>query len=265
MRPTEDIKNMIKKMEDKTSRDLDKRVLDDVLKTLEQSQKTQISIWRLIMKSTFMKFAAAAVIIIAVLIGINPFGDSKTNVVWADVAKNFESVPFFHLTIYFGSDLSDQSKKIEIWKSEDLRVRVHNDDTVIFADYSSNEEGKFTIFNRLTKEPQDSNGMGPLFPTVLWKEGRFSLDTLTRSFPPGVKGITPVETSETAVSRETVLFEARYETTPQRIRIWAFRNSKLPIRLNYSDSTNNESNDFLFDYSEQKDPSFFDPVAFEKQ
>jgi hypothetical protein len=65
MRPTEDIKNMIKKMEDKTSEQMDKRVIDDVLSTLEDSQKNQTPGRRTIMNNPITKFAAAAVIILA--------------------------------------------------------------------------------------------------------------------------------------------------------------------------------------------------------
>ena len=42
----------------------------------EQTAKTEPNIWRIIMKSRITKLAAAAVIIIAVLIGINHFGGS---------------------------------------------------------------------------------------------------------------------------------------------------------------------------------------------
>ncbi len=46
------------------------------------------------MQSKMTKFATAAVIIIAVLIGINHFGGSidGTSVVWADVIKNIDQV-----------------------------------------------------------------------------------------------------------------------------------------------------------------------------
>ena len=104
-----------------------------------------------------------------------------------------------------------------------------------------------------------------VFLTFLCREGEFSLDTLTSSLPAGVRGITPVKAADTAASRETVLFEAKHESTPERLTIWALRRSKLPIRVNFSDPRKNEYGDFFFDYSERKDPSFFDPAAFAKQ
>jgi hypothetical protein len=40
------------------------------------------------------------------------------------------------------------------------------------------------------------------------------------------------------------------------------RGSKLPVRIRFVDPRNDECADFLFDYSERKDASFFDPNAF---
>lgn len=267
MRSTENIEKLVKNLDlgIDTNAQADQKILAELLDTQKQSMKQQSAsilpnIRRFIMKSPITKLAVA-VIIIAVIIGVNPFGNSKANVLWADIAKSFESVPFFHLTMYFGYDTSAKSEKIEIWKSEDSRVRAHDEDTVIFADYSK-KEGKLITFDRITKEPKKNDGMAPMFLTILCKDGRFSLETLINSLPPEIKGITPVETFETAASKETVLFEAKHETTPERLTILALRESKLPIRLCYSDPRNNECGDFLFDYSDQKDAAFFDPEAF---
>jgi len=282
MKPADNINEFFKKAAVSTNPKMDKAVLDKVLTAHENAKTTRPAeikpyIGRIIMKSPITKLAAAAAVIIAVLIGINHFGMSTTSVLWADVAEHFESVPFFHLTIYVGHDTAAEIKKIEMWKSQDSRVRANDGDTVVFADFSK-EGNEILIFDRNTKqithavrfdrlniEPVTSNGMAFLFLTLLCKDGQFSLDTLTDSFPPEVRGITPVETVDTAASKETVLFEARHETTTERLTIWALRESKLPIRLCFSDPRKNEYGDFFFDYSEKKNAQFFDPKAFVKQ
>ncbi|MFH1614649.1 MAG: hypothetical protein ABIG61_06165 [Planctomycetota bacterium] len=55
----------------------------------DHSQTETISIWRIIMKSRITKIAAAAVIIIAILLGINQFGGSvdMAGVAWAEVVE----------------------------------------------------------------------------------------------------------------------------------------------------------------------------------
>jgi hypothetical protein len=175
-------------------------------------------------------------------------------------------VPFFSVTIYVGNDTSAEAKKIEIWKSENSQVRAHEGNKVIFADFA---DGKNVIvaFDRSTKQSVNAGGLILVRAMLkdLCPEGQFSLDTLINSFPSDANGITPVETADTAASRETVIFEAKHKTTPERILIWALRRSKLPIQLRFRDPRHNECSDILFNYSEEKDATFFDPNAFTSQ
>jgi len=81
MRPAEDIDKLIKKLRYKAGAETHNRVLGNVMRALEESEKQKTGaaapdIWRTIMKSPITKIAAAAVIIIAVLAGTYYFGDS---------------------------------------------------------------------------------------------------------------------------------------------------------------------------------------------
>ena len=81
MRPTDNINKLIKKLHVKAGPELDSRVHDDISKALAESKQIESAlkkpnIWRIIMKNKTTKLAAVAVIIIAVLIGINQFGGS---------------------------------------------------------------------------------------------------------------------------------------------------------------------------------------------
>ena len=60
MRPTGNIKGLIKNLHDTTSAEMDERVLKDVLKALEESKGTKSAvsepnIWRIIMNSKITK------------------------------------------------------------------------------------------------------------------------------------------------------------------------------------------------------------------
>jgi hypothetical protein len=268
VRSAENIEKIIKNLDldIDTNPQMDQVVLSELLDTQKKSLKQQSAynlsnIRRFIMKSPITKLAAA-VIIIAVIIGVNPFGNTKTNVLWADVAENFKSVPFFKLTIYLGHDNSAEAKKIEIWKSNNFRIRAHEENKVIFADLSNGEKNIVT-FDRTTREPVNSMGFVNMILADMCSEGRFSLNTIINSIP-SEKGITPVETADTAASKETVLFKIKHKETPEWISILALRGSKLPIRMSFHDPRNNEHGDFLFDYSEKKDAQFFDPEVFTK-
>jgi outer membrane lipoprotein-sorting protein len=99
MRPADNINDLIKKMHLKASTELDKRVHDDISAALGESDKTKSvrtepNIWRIIMKSRTSKLAAAAVIIIAVFVGLSIFNESS-GVAWAEVLNNVQKVHTF--------------------------------------------------------------------------------------------------------------------------------------------------------------------------
>ncbi len=81
MKSIKNIKQLIKKFHVTTNAKMDQKVREDVLEVIRKSKQTpsaltQPNIWRIIMKNRITKLAAVAVIIIAVLIGINQFGGS---------------------------------------------------------------------------------------------------------------------------------------------------------------------------------------------
>ncbi len=269
MKSTDNMEEALKKRLNFTAgADMHDQILHEVLDTHESRKKSKpasagSNTRRIIMKSPITKLAAAAVIIIAVFIVINQLGTNGSSFVWADVAESFDSVPFVHITVYIGHDTPDKTKRIEIWKSVDSRVRVHEGNTVFFADLS-NDKNKITI-DRSTKKPvNDDENLPPFIWRLCSKKGRFSLDTLTKSFPSDVEGIIPLETTKTAASSDTVLFRARSKhITPEALKIWALRDSKLPIRFFLH--AEKRYADLFFDYSVQKDAAFFDPEAFRSQ
>jgi hypothetical protein len=97
MRPAEEIQRLIENLSDKTSAQFDKRVREGMLRALEESnQKHALKepyIRKKIMKSSITKLTAAAVIIVAVILGVFEFigNESKSGVAWAEVAKNVEA------------------------------------------------------------------------------------------------------------------------------------------------------------------------------
>lgn len=102
MRSADDIKKSIRNLNATANAEMHQRVLDDLLKVMEKSQKQPSAYqptWRIIMNSRTIKFAAAAMIVIAVLIGINQFGGSidGSSVAWADIQKALGEVNWMHL------------------------------------------------------------------------------------------------------------------------------------------------------------------------
>ncbi|MHC4533406.1 MAG: LolA family protein [Planctomycetota bacterium] len=102
----------------KTTTELDRRIIDEALLVQEkwkktQSATTQPNIWRIIMKSRITKLAAAAVIIIVVMFGINYLdtpidGASK---VFAAAMDRVEQARTFSCTMAFEVSYEDNGKR----------------------------------------------------------------------------------------------------------------------------------------------------------
>jgi hypothetical protein len=94
MRPSDNINELINKLQLKASANLDRRIHDDISAALAESDKTksavtQPNIWRTIMKSPIVKLAAAAVIIALVVLGLFEFivTENSSGVVWSEVVR----------------------------------------------------------------------------------------------------------------------------------------------------------------------------------
>ena len=104
MKPVDNIEKSIKKLRYTASANLHDRVLGNVLDALDESEKqkpavTVPNIWRIIIKSKVPKLATAALVIIAVIIGMNIFSGSPNgaNLAWGDVEEAFLAQSWVHL------------------------------------------------------------------------------------------------------------------------------------------------------------------------
>lgn len=90
MKSLKNIKKIVTKFNVKPRPEMRSKVLDEALEIQKNKQSTSDAyIWRIIMKSKIAKLAAAAVIIIAVLIGVNQFTGSidGASVAWGEVVE----------------------------------------------------------------------------------------------------------------------------------------------------------------------------------
>ena len=95
MKLLKDIKKIVTKFNVKPRSEMRSKVLDEALeiqKNQSQQSTSDICTRRIIMNSKLTKFAAATVIIVAILIGVNHFGGSidVSSVAWAEVVRRVE-------------------------------------------------------------------------------------------------------------------------------------------------------------------------------
>ena len=103
MKPADDIKKLFKNAAISTNPKVDEVVFDKVSTAQEKVLKAKPAISEshirtTLMNSRFIKLAAAAVIIIAVLIGISQFGGffDGSSVAWADISRRLNDVDYVH-------------------------------------------------------------------------------------------------------------------------------------------------------------------------
>lgn len=126
---SEDMPANVRKIAEETS--------ESFSKTLTQSR--QHILWSNIIKSPITKLAAAAVIIVAVVLGVYTFVGDGTAVALADIIENMKKMPWMHMVSEgfergvkgTGEQWVAFESKIWIWKNAD--------GTVVYFDYGKHE------------------------------------------------------------------------------------------------------------------------------
>jgi len=221
-----------------------------------------LRIWSIIMKNPISKLAAAAVIVIAALAAIRHFVGSVgvTTPAWADVAESFRSVPFFSAAIYIKEDVTAEPKQIELWMSRDGRARLRTGAQVIFGNRGKVAKA-FDIKTRSEVEPDEHAG---LLLEKLGAANEFSLDSVIKVIFGGkLEDVTPLINPDAVISRDMLVFDIQSTISPEWLRIWALRESRLPVQIKVWDPRNGDGTDVVFSYSKEQAGEFFDPNAFE--
>ncbi len=212
--------------------------------------------------SKVFRFAAAAAIIAVVLIGLNKFGGST--VAWADVVDKFKSVTFFNATFYIKDNVSDDPKQIDIWMGHGGRARVKVREQMLFA-----KNGKIISgFNYIKKEKIDIDKYDSQAWSIINMLGQsesFSLDTVVQTMSNGVlKDVTPSVNPDAVISEDIVVFDLTSKSFSEWLRIWALRESKLPIRILALNPENGQSQEVVLTYTKEQSESFFNPEEYQK-
>ena len=224
------------------------------------TRKTIKGIFSTVMKSKMTKLTAAALIIIAVLIGVHQFARSFETVAWADVVERFQSVPFFSAAIYIKEDVTSEPEQMELWMSRAGKARMRIGTQVIFGNH-----GKIVrAFDIKTRAQTEADERAALFLKRIGEADEFSLDSIIRfMFRGTMQDVTPLINPDAVISQDMVVFDVELPRTPEWVRIWALRESQLPVRIRIWDPRDGDATDAVFEYSKEQADEFFDPNAFE--
>jgi len=247
-----------------------KAPLDELVEVKAKSKKSKpgsrLDIWSIIMKSKITKFTVAGVVSIAALIGINQFYSSTsfTNVAWADVVDKFRSVSFYNAVLYFKEDIASEPKQIELWVSSEHKARLRIGSQILFAKNGEIAAG-FDFKDKEILSENEYDKMGAAIIQNLSEHQTLSLDKFVRLFYESeLVEITPEINSDVTISQDLLVFDLHSTINPEWMRIWALRESKLPIRLRIWDPRDGECTDAFVTYEKQQPAEFFDHHKYEE-
>jgi hypothetical protein len=147
MKPAKKIERLIKKSRYKANPETYDTALGSFLQAVDAHKKqkpvlTEPNIWRIIMKSNITKLAAAAVIFIAIMLGMYVMTGSfdGTSITMAQVREAMENIDWVQM------DCRADEKVISVWYSFASKVQIMVDDKgkIIYFDFNP---GKRLIWN----------------------------------------------------------------------------------------------------------------------
>jgi outer membrane lipoprotein-sorting protein len=236
MKSVEDIKRFFQKSTLSTNQERHEAIFEKIQRAQDKSKTTAPASYRLnirsnIMKSPITKIAAAAVIIIAVMLGINYIGGSfdGASVAWADVLEKIETAR----TVMYIYEFEKGDEK-EVFKTRIMEPYHYREDVI-------ESDRKFKVVIKNTK----LNKNLLLYPHI--KEGVIGDDDgyqgyelrayegLKKDFRDGTeKDLGRFKLN----GRETVCFEISKDN--RKITVWADPNTALPIQIEEISDENGE-------------------------
>jgi hypothetical protein len=114
-----------------------KAILDKHLITGQSKQ----ALWRKIMKNPIIKFAAAAVIIISILLIFNNSSVDITSNVYAEITENMQEMPWVHIRMIIEyPTINERIAEVEVWYSNNEQVIGMKDSARAKISYYQNEK-----------------------------------------------------------------------------------------------------------------------------
>ena len=241
MKSENDIEQLVKNTRVKTSPPIDEQILAAAQAALENSAPAKPNIWKAVMKSPITKLAAAAVILIAVLIGINQFGGSLdgASVALADVAKKIEQIKhsvFKKTTIWSSQDNGTNTIDSLVYYAEAcIRADIYDDKKITNQVYVNSSEGivvgidhKRKLFKKMDLTDEDIQKLPLMGPkdivNLILSKGKYKRL--------GKKEIDGVLSEGFEFNDKRALLSMDKDIIENVVtRLWIDVNTKLPIRI----------------------------------
>jgi len=263
MKPHDDVEQFARRAGIETDGVHDQQILGRMHEAYERSAApvSRLGYWDLVFANRFMRLAAAAVILLALGTLVAQLGAALSggSVAWAQVTQRFQSVPFFYASIYVKADALARPRQFELWMGKGGCARLRVGDQVIFG-----RNGQVThAFDIRQRREVEADGTAADIVRLLATPDEFSLETVIRSISAGkLVDVTPAVNVQAALGEDLAVFDAQSVISPGWVRIYALRESRLPVGLRIWDPAEGFCVDALITYTKEQPEIFFDAEAF---
>jgi len=204
---------------------------------------------------------ALAVVLVAGWARLTGEGPEPT---WAEVAERFASVRFLSTTIYVRTSASADLVPLELWLGEGGRFRMLAGHEVFFGQGGRVEARvAFRAPSGNEAAVAEARAMVGGVIEALGREERFSLETLVKALPVQDIVSAPLPNQDARIASDLAVFDMADEGSAAWLRIWALRESRLPVRMLYWDPVRGERVDAVMTYAHEQPADFFEPAAYE--
>jgi outer membrane lipoprotein-sorting protein len=225
-------------------------------KRLGRRQQTGASPW--LLPSLFVRAGAFACGVLACAVVVTLILASSNAPTWAEVAARFQSVEAFTATFYVKDSENAPPQETKLWVAPGGLARLRTGNLVVFA-----SKGKANAaFDTSMGHRVDARSEVNWILNILGDAERFSLDTVLAEFAGTLVDVTPSLNNTAMLADDLIVFDIEAPDSTQRCRIWALRESRLPLRIQTWDPKSGESTDVILTFPAREPASFFNPEAF---
>jgi len=265
VKPQNHVEKFVKNASVRVGATLDERWLQTMQDAYHRADAAPVrrypDYWGLLFESRFVRLTFATIVFISLVILVGEFGTLVTggNVAWADVSQRFQSVPFFYASIYMKEGTLAQPQQFELWMGKGGYARMRVGAQVIFG-----RDGRVTrAFDVRQRRQVEVDPLAADVIRLLATPDEFSFETVIQSISGGkLVDITPAMNTQAGIGKELVVFDAQSAISPGWVRIYALRQSKLPVGVRIWDPAEGFVVDAIITYSKEQPAIFFDPRAF---
>lgn len=257
MKSPKDTAGFLKEAGIHTDREADEKVLRKMHEAYGDSARVPM------MRGRMARLAVAAAAMVAVGLLVERLaGPSGGSVAWAQVTERFQSVSFVYGSIYMREYALAQPQQVELWMAKGGYFRIRVGPQVVFG-----RNGQVTrAFDIYRRRPVEASQVAADLIRMLDTPDELSLETVIRSISGGkLVDITPALNAEAAIGEDLVVFDAQSAVSPGWVRIYALRETRLPVGIRIWDPDHGFSVDALITYAKEQPIIFFDADAFEKE